>query len=52
MLLVKSVGADDTTAAGLLVGANGCGVVGVAANSFVVFSVEGAPEYSGRLVTL
>jgi hypothetical protein len=51
MLLVKSEGANDTTAAAPL-GAKGCGVVGVATDSFVVFPVEGAPEDSGRAVKL
>ncbi len=51
MLLVKTVGADDTTSA--VLGASDSGVVGVAVNVFVVFSVVGAaPEDSGRLMIL
>jgi hypothetical protein len=51
MPLVKSIGADDTTSA--VLGANDSGVVGVAVNVFVVFSVAGAvPEDSGRLMIL
>lgn len=55
MPLVKSkpgTGVDDDATSGVL-GANDSGVVGVAANEFVAFSVADAtPEDSGRRVKL